>query len=164
MSDQIAVMSDGKILQLGSPREIYLEPTSPSVARIAGNVNVLQGTITGATEQDAEVQVGLPSGTVLRCRRARAGLDSSSVSVVFRPELVRVRLDEGSDGAPVQSPGSAMNSIRAHVTRVDFTGDHLKAYLDTSDGPVIAKLPPDLMLPVGRDVTLLIKPEHCVAQ
>jgi hypothetical protein len=58
----------------------------------------------------------------------------------------------------------AINSMRAQVTRIDFTGDHLKAYLETSDGPVVAKLAPDLMLNVGSDVTLLIKPEHCVAQ
>ena len=47
MSDRIAVMSGGKILQLGTPREIYLEPLSASVARIVGNVNVLRGTVVG---------------------------------------------------------------------------------------------------------------------
>ena len=157
MSDQIAVMSDGKILQMGSPREIYLEPTSPSVARIVGNVNVLKGTIAGATDQDEEVDVSLPSGSLMRCRRVRAAANPSSVSVVFRPELVRIKLDDGA-------PSPSMNSMRAQVTRVDFTGDHLKAYLETSDGPVIAKLAPDLILTVGSNVTLLIKPEHCVAQ
>jgi iron(III) transport system ATP-binding protein len=161
MSDQIAVMSDGKILQMGTPREIYLEPTSPSVARIVGNVNVLKGTIAGATDHDNEVEVSLPSGNLLRCRRVRAGTDPSSVSVVFRPELVRLKLDDGSSD---QNQGPSMNSMRAQVTRVDFTGDHLKAYLETSDGPVIAKLAPDLILNVGSDVTLLIKTEHCVAQ
>jgi iron(III) transport system ATP-binding protein len=164
MSDQIAVMSDGKILQVGSPREIYLEPTSPSVARIVGNVNVLKGTIAGATDHTDEVQVSLPSGGVMRCRRGRAGVNPSNVSVVFRPELVRVRLEDSSDGASTQSQSPSTNSMRAQVTRVDFTGDHLKAYLETSDGPVIAKLAPDLLLNVGSDVTLLVKAEHCVAQ
>jgi iron(III) transport system ATP-binding protein len=158
MSDQIAVMADGKILQLGSPREIYLEPTSPSVARIVGNVNVLSGTITGAADQDDEVKVSLPSGSVLRCRRGKAGVNPADVSIVFRPELVRLT----TDGA--QSTDSSMNTMRAQVTRIDFTGDHLKAYLKTSDGPVIAKLAPDLVLQVGSNVTLLIRPEHCVAQ
>jgi len=161
MSDQIAVMSDGKILQMGTPREIYLEPTSPSVARIVGNVNVLKGTITGAVEQGDEVQVNLRSGSVLRCRRGGAGMNPTDVSVVFRPELVRLRTE---DGAGAGASGSSVNSIRAQVTRIDFTGDHLKAYLETSDGPIIAKLAPDLLLNVGSDVTLLIKPEHCVAQ
>jgi len=158
MSDQIAVMADGKILQLGSPREIYLEPTSPSVARIVGNVNVLKGTIAGAADQQDEVEVSLPSGGRLRCRRGGAAVNPADVSVVFRPELVRLGAGNAVDGGPT------MNSIRAQVTRIDFTGDHLKAYLQTSDGPVIAKLAPDLMLNVGSDVTLLIKPEHCVAQ
>ena len=100
----------------------------------------------------------------MRCRRGRDGVNPSSVSVVFRPELVRIRMDESSGEASAQSQGPLMNSLRAQVTRVDFTGDHLKAYLHTSDGPVIAKLAPDVILNVGSDVTLLIKAEHCVAQ
>jgi iron(III) transport system ATP-binding protein len=163
MSDKIAVMSDGKILQLGSPREIYLEPTSQSVAQIAGNVNVLKGTIAGTADHEDDVDVSLPSGLLFRCRRGSSAVNPSSVSVMFRPELVRLMLEGSSDGASAQS-GPSMNRMRAQVTRVDFTGDHLKAYLKTSDGPVIAKLGPDLILNVGSDVTLLIKPEHCVAQ
>jgi iron(III) transport system ATP-binding protein len=158
MSDQIAVMADGKILQQGTPREIYLEPTSPSVARIVGNVNVLTGTVPSGTEGNDEVDVSLPSGGRMRCRRSGASVNPASVSVVFRPELVRIKLEDEAAVTP------STNSIRAQVTRVDFTGDHLKAYLQTSDGPVIAKLAPDHVLNVGSDVTLLIKAEHCVAQ
>ena len=57
-----------------------------------------------------------------------------------------------------------MNSLQASVSRIDFTGDHLKVHFDTADGQVIAKLPPDLVLNKGSDVTLLIKAENCVAQ
>ena len=150
MSDRIAVMGDGRILQLGTPREIYLEPESPRVARIAGNINVLQGQLKREHEGASEVDVALPSGKVLRCRRGRTRSGSDSVSVVFRPELV---LLDGTD--------EASNSLEASVTRVDFTGDHLNAYLETSDGPITAKLAPDLVLPAGSRVKVYIRPENC---
>jgi hypothetical protein len=57
-----------------------------------------------------------------------------------------------------------VNELKARVGKVDFTGDHLKVHFETADGAVTAKLAPDLVLPDGGEVTLLIKAEHCVAQ
>jgi iron(III) transport system ATP-binding protein len=165
MSDRIAVMSGGKILQLGSSREIYLEPVSPSVARIVGSVNVLQGTVVASVDSLHETEVRLASGSVLRCRRGEARTGEGSVEVLFRPELVGVRLGHGpGDQADRPVDGGSMNAMRARVNRVDFTGDHLKVHFETADGQVIAKLAPDLVLSKGGDVTLLIKAENCVAQ
>lgn len=165
MSDRIAVMSEGKILQQGTPREIYLEPVSASVARIAGNVNVLQGTVAGSSAASHETQVRLPSGMLFRCRKGETRAGDSQVEIVFRPELVGVRLDDGIGGG-TESPGegSSVNSMKARVGRVDFTGDHLNVFFETEDGTVIAKLAPDLVLSVGGDATLLIKAENCVVQ
>jgi iron(III) transport system ATP-binding protein len=157
MSDQIAVMSGGKILQRGSPREIYLEPVSASVARIVGNVNVLQGTVVGAGDGET-AEIRLKSGTMFRARRGEAVAAEGGVEIMFRPELVGVRTSEQA-GA---TDGGAMNTIPARVHKIDFTGDHLKVHFETADGAVIGKLPPDLVLSSNSDVTLLIKAENCV--
>jgi iron(III) transport system ATP-binding protein len=165
MSDQIAVMSGGKILQQGSPREIYLEPVSASVARIVGNVNVLQGVIVGARDAERQIEVRLPSGQSFRCRRAEAKASEGSVEVMFRPELVGVRLgQESGNVAGTSTDGGSLNSLPARVSRIDFTGDHLKVLFHTADGEVTAKLPPDVVLPDDGEVTLMIKVENCVAQ
>jgi len=161
MSDQIAVMSEGKILQQGTSREIYLEPVSASVARIAGNVNVLEGTIVSSIETPHEADIRLPSGKVLRCRTVDAKRDEGNVEIMFRPELVAVG---SSDQVAAPGDPAVMNSLPASVERVDFTGDHLKVQFTTADGPVIAKLAPDVILSKGSDVTLQIKVENCVAQ
>lgn len=164
MSDRIAVMSGGKVLQLAPPREIYLEPVSASVARIAGNVNVLRGTIVGDAATADEVEVKLNSGTVIRCRRSAANT-SGDVEVIFRPELVKVELDGGKDNrAAATSGGGAINAIAGRVGRIDFTGDHLKVEFETNDGMVTAKLAPDVALSQTGEATLLVKAEHCVAQ
>jgi iron(III) transport system ATP-binding protein len=159
MSDQIAVMSAGKILQRGSPREIYLEPVSPSVARIVGNVNVLSGTVVANRDADT-AEIRLKSGTMFRCRRAGATATEGGVEIMFRPELVGVR--PGAAEAAPAADGGAVNAMRARVHKIDFTGDHLKVYFETPDGAVIGKLPPDLVLSPNSDVTLLIKAENCV--
>jgi iron(III) transport system ATP-binding protein len=161
MSDQIAVMSGGKILQQGTPREIYLEPLSHSVARIVGNVNVLKGTVIGPAGED-KTEVRLPSGNVFRCRKGEAVAGAGDVEIMFRPELVGVR--SGTQVGGSATDGAPINSLAARVSRIDFTGDHLKVHFDTADGPVIGKLPPDLVLAQGGDVTLTIKVDNCVAQ
>jgi len=161
MSDQIAVMSGGKILQQGTSREIYLEPSSAAVARIAGNVNVLEGAIVGSIETPHEANVRMPSGKMLRCRTVEAKRGEGNVEIMFRPELVDVRLDDKAE-PPVDS--ASVNSLPARVGRIDFTGDHLKAHFETADGEVIAKLAPNVVLTNGDEVTLLIKAENCVAQ
>lgn len=164
MSDRIAVMSGGKILQLGSPREIYLEPVSASVARIAGNVNVLQGTVVSAGGSPHETEVRLASGVLFRCRRSENAKADGDVEIVFRPELVNVALDRVDENAGSHSAnGGSVNAIAARVGRIDFTGDHLKVEFETLDGPVTAKLAPDVSLSKGGEATLLVKAEHCVA-
>jgi iron(III) transport system ATP-binding protein len=165
MSDRIAVMSGGKILQRGTPREIYLDPVSASVARIAGSVNVLKGTIVGSNDAQQQVDVCLASGQMFKCRNGTAKALEGSVEVMFRPELVGVRLDhEVGGGSGANTNGGSTNSLRGRVSIVDFTGDHLKVVFETADGQVTAKLPPDVLLPKEGDLTLFIKVESCVAQ
>ena len=165
MSDRIAVMSAGKILQLGSPREIYLEPVSASVARIAGNVNVLHGTVVAEPSSPGVTEVQLKSGKLFRCRKSNVSGADSEVEIVFRPELVKVELDGTDSNSEVTSArGGSVNAIVARVGRIDFTGDHLKVEFETDDGPVTAKLAPDILLSKGGAAILLVRAEHCVAQ
>ena len=58
MSDRIAVMNDGLIEQLGSPREIYERPATKFVAGFIGTSNVLSGTIASAGEGRAVIEPG----------------------------------------------------------------------------------------------------------
>jgi iron(III) transport system ATP-binding protein len=165
MSDRIAVMSEGKILQLGAPRQIYLEPLSTSVARIVGNVNVLRGTVVGEAASPKETEVQLASGKLFRCRRSDGAKFGSEVEIVFRPELVKVELDRTKTESGAGSvDDSSVNAMVARVGRIDFTGDHLKVEFETDDGPVVAKLAPDIPLSNGGEATLLVKAEHCIAQ
>ena len=116
MSDRIAVMADGRVLQVGTPAEVYERPGSRFVADFIGAANLLDAVRT------APGCFALPDGTVLR---ADAPGPDGPVVLAIRPE--RVRIGPGAlqgtvqlavyDGAGttlhIQLPGGAMLRARA---------------------------------------------------
>ena len=88
MSDRIAVMSAGKILQIGSPHDIYERPAERFVADFIGETNFLEAEID--TVSGGRASVTLPSG-----RHIQAGVPDGfeprgSVSLAVRPELAQL--------------------------------------------------------------------------
>ena len=57
LSDQIAVIDQGRITQIGSPQDIYFRPANPFVARFVGATNLLAGRLIGAANGRGEVEV-----------------------------------------------------------------------------------------------------------
>ncbi len=86
MSDRIAVMAEGRILQLGSPAEIYNHPAERFVADFIGDTNFLEADVVGLN--GATAMVRLPGG-VVRQASLPEGLrpgEGERVTVVIRPE------------------------------------------------------------------------------
>ncbi len=93
MSDRIAVMSKGSILQIGSPRDIYDRPDKRFVADFIGEANFLQGSVISATADRAKVALSTGTETV-------AGLPlgfqpSGQVTVMVRPEHSELAVPDG---------------------------------------------------------------------
>ncbi len=85
MSDRIAVMKDGHILQVGSPREIYDRPAKRFVADFIGDINILKGNVISKDGNQAKVKllVGLEGVAGLPAEAADL---SNDISVAIRPE------------------------------------------------------------------------------
>ena len=79
MSDRIAVMSKGKILQVGSPHEIYEMPATRFVANFIGETNFLNGTVSGK-------KVKLEAGPTIQAAAPEGHVPNGNVTVVLRPE------------------------------------------------------------------------------
>ena len=123
MSDRIAVMSRGKILQIGSPREIYQRPAERFVANFIGESNFLDATLRGGT-------VTLKAGGAFAVT-APEGLPDGPVSVLVRPEHASVR-----GGAPVDG------ELAATVRNVVYSGDATVLHLMLGSGEALkAKMP-----------------------
>ena len=88
MSDRIAVMKSGKILQIGTPRDIYDRPTHRFVADFIGDINILEGTVKQTDGDLATVR--LRDGSMVSAHLGTASAPSGNVSVAIRPENVRL--------------------------------------------------------------------------
>jgi len=83
VSDRVAVMSKGRVEQVGTPAEVYGDPRTIFVSRFVGTMNQVEGTIApGGTGQVA------CEGGPLRAERARAWLAGTSVILMIRPEAI----------------------------------------------------------------------------
>ncbi|MBY8977521.1 ABC transporter ATP-binding protein [Rhodobacteraceae bacterium NNCM2] len=86
MSDRIAVMSAGKILQVGAPQEIYEHPADHFVADFIGETNFLTGELTATGDGAAQVRLGNGNMVTASLPTGGASPAPGSVSLVIRPE------------------------------------------------------------------------------
>ena len=96
MSDRMAVMSKGRILQIGSPRDIYDHPADRFVASFIGETNFLEGVVERADGVNATVR--LDAGAELTAQAADAPQAGTRVTVVVRPEHADLAPANGRDG------------------------------------------------------------------
>jgi spermidine/putrescine transport system ATP-binding protein len=94
MSDRIAVMSKGRILQIGGPRDIYDRPSERFVANFIGDTNFLEAELKAGANGFGTVV--LPSGRETRASLPEGGASPGRVSVVIRPEHAILTRDAGA--------------------------------------------------------------------
>lgn len=92
MSDRIAVMHEGRVLQVGSPTEIYERPTCRFVADFIGETNFLNGQVVGQKNGHAVVEIR-PDLTIQVLAGEEGAANKEVVTVAVRPEKIRI-LDE----------------------------------------------------------------------
>ena len=102
VSDRIAVMHQGSVVQEGTAEDLYYRPASEFVATFVGRVNLVAGRIVDITGGTATVET---LGTLLRARAASPGLAAGdAVKLVVRPEAIEiVRAGDGAVAATVVS-------------------------------------------------------------
>jgi spermidine/putrescine transport system ATP-binding protein len=111
MSDRIAVMSGGKVLQIGSPTEIYERPNCRFVADFIGESNFVQGRVSAIDGSRATVVT--PDGLAL-CGQSYQPLRVDEPAFIsIRPEKARLAQQE---------PPSAQNCFQVIVDRVAYIG------------------------------------------
>lgn len=93
MSDRVVVMHDGRILQVGTPAEVYRRPASGYVADFVGSTNLFDGTITSAGPDGVVLQSDL--GTMLRLPPRSGLVPGTRIRLAVRPE--QIELEAGHD-------------------------------------------------------------------
>ncbi|MBT1517367.1 ABC transporter ATP-binding protein [Bradyrhizobium sp. SRL28] len=154
MSDRIVVMNAGKVLQLGSPREVYNEPLSRFVADFLGQSNFFEGHIERTEGSQLEFKtdrglsfVGIPHSETVS--------PNGRMTLQIRAERVKLSSSQ---------PRPAANSFKATLERSIYEGTYLIHQLRLEDGCVLTSTEPagrHLPSKAGSQVWVAIDPEDC---
>ena len=126
LSDQIAVMSDGRVIQMGSPWEIYYRPVNTFVADFVGTANLLSARIVA---REAGLLIVSVYGRHIRIAEKTEGVAvGDTITLCVRPETIEVRGDGGEDLA---------NSLKARVVNSIFEGAQIRYWMAVEDQEIV---------------------------
>ena len=135
MATRIAVMSDGRIVQVGAPSEIYETPATRYVADFIGNVNLMDGSLT----------TDFPDHAIITCTDCThyvghgiTGVEGMSVSVAMRPEKLRLTRERPQDIQPDNKGWAAgHNQVRGTVKDMSYFGSFTVYHLQLLSGQML---------------------------
>jgi len=134
MSDTIGIMRDGKIVQMGSPEELYDAPLNRYVADFVGESNFLKGQVAASDSEGAALTI--ESGITLRAAHSRLGqrLTVGEPGVIaVRPEVIGLyRADEAPIDVGVDPDRHALARHRTGGQRARIEFDPARWKLDTA--------------------------------
>jgi len=132
VSDRIAVMNSGEVLQVGTPQEIYEAPATDFVARFIGETNLFEADVEAVSGETVTLAVpGLGAVEVTATEPPPVG---SRVSWTIRPEKIRIALE-----AP-RAARRGINAVEGVVDEPIYSGFQSKFYVRTGSGIVLKVL------------------------
>jgi spermidine/putrescine transport system ATP-binding protein len=129
MSDRLAVMADGRIEQIGSPAEVYQEPSTSYVADFLGVSNLLDVEVVSATSDGMQLRFG---ELTLMCA-AHGDMGVGPAKAVLRPERIRL--------LPQQHVGP--NHVPGMVERLVYLGSTTQVIIRLAPGATVQAMVPN---------------------
>jgi multiple sugar transport system ATP-binding protein len=147
LADKLVVLSAGKVMQVGSPLELYERPNNRFVAGFIGSprMNFIAGEVAGVSAAGADVR--LKGGGVVRVEGPVRAEQGQAVTLGVRPE--HFMFAQGDAAA-----------VRGNVRFVERLGASNFAYLDAegAEDEVVAQLPGDVSFGIGETIALDVAP------
>jgi putrescine transport system ATP-binding protein len=125
MASRIAVMSEGRFLQVGSPPDIYESPATRFVADFIGNVNLMEGTVVVDAADHAEIAC---ADVVHRVAHGITGYQGQTVAVAVRPEKIHLS---------AEAPGDDHNRVQGVVKALSYFGGYTLYHLALPSGAML---------------------------
>ncbi|MBT0159151.1 ABC transporter ATP-binding protein [Candidatus Bathyarchaeota archaeon A05DMB-2] len=149
ISDRIAVMKKGKIVQVGTPQELYMNPASLFVANFIGESNFLEGSV--AEANNGELVIELRGGAKVHAFGKGLARDERAV-VVIRPEVLTV-----------EKPSyRGKNVLRGVVEKISFEGTFIRYVIRLESEDFVIVIKPSLTerwFDIGDSITLSFESE-----
>jgi iron(III) transport system ATP-binding protein len=153
LSHRIGVMSGGRLVQIGPPRDIYTRPATPFVADFVGTTNFIRGTLAFVDAADPGlVIVDSEIGTVsaVAADPLHAG---DRVVLTIRPEDVELSA----------TPAAGVNRWCATVDQKVYLGESIDFRVAIGDRTLIARVHPRLATRIGQPIHVAIDPAKVLA-
>jgi spermidine/putrescine transport system ATP-binding protein len=132
MSDRLAVLHEGRLMQVGAPSEVYSQPANAYVAGFLGSANLLEAEVLGVSAEGVRCRAGALELLVDTELPVHAG---ERVDLLLRPE----RLQLGARSAGPEAP--AVNRLVARVDRLAFRGAQTQVALLVAGVSLLADVP-----------------------
>jgi iron(III) transport system ATP-binding protein len=155
ISDRIAVMNAGNVVQIGTPDEIYKRPASKFVADFIGTMNFIPGKIEQSGQDTEGVRVATEMGEKVWCK-IFADADTSIGKTVFasiRPEDVTVF---------AEVPQVTENVYEGTIAHKAYMGNLLYYFVKISDTMIRVQVPHHMPQDEGETLFLFLDPDRCM--
>lgn len=153
MSDRIALMDKGEVVQLSTPDVMYLKPRTTFVAEFIGRSNIIAGTVRerGTNGGDGVVEVAFGQVTCPLPENVRA---SDSVEVIIRPHAIEFIREP--------SKSAKENVFQGRIISASFLGEFLDIEIEARDARLRVFGNPFERFEAGQPVTFRVPSERCV--
>jgi putrescine transport system ATP-binding protein len=122
MASRMAVMSEGRFVQVGSPADVYETPATRFVADFVGNVNLMDGTVVDGGNGVVQVRC---ADVLHRIDNGIESQEGQAVTIALRPEKIQLSRDK---------PEGEFNQVRGVVTARSYFGDYTMYHLGLASG------------------------------
>lgn len=152
MSDRVAVMANGEIVQEGPPREIYAHPRQAFVANFVGRINFLEARVLAGGGEDGLVTLETRVGE-LRSAAADDLAAGTRALAAVRPETIRIST------TPLDQT-ARLNVVEGTIREVGFFGDYVDCQVEVNGQLLSVRADPYAELRVGARAYLGLLPER----
>jgi iron(III) transport system ATP-binding protein len=154
-SDRIAVINHGRMIQAGSPAEIFDRPKTRFVAEFVGKANILRGRFNGSN------QLLIAEGMTIQVARDGVGSVQAEASVCLRPHNIFLTADESEARERARQNQNVFAGV---IQRRIYFGESVDYTVELSPPAVALRVvsPPSRLYDKGQKIFALAAPEHCV--
>ena len=149
LSDCIAVMKSGAIVEVGTPWEIYFRSDRKFVADFIGRANFIEGK--AVSDDESFTMIDSAIGPIA-CRKKESLPPGSRVIVCIRPEFIRVLADPQDQG---------LNIFRGRVESLVFVGDAYEGEIRIGETLLLFRIEPTTAVRKGEEIALQFDPRQC---
>jgi len=155
ISDRIAVMESGNVVQVGTAQEIYKTPANKFVADFIGTMNFISGEIVQAPQDTDTVYVRTEFNEKMLCTTdsLMAATPGKKVYASIRPEDVEVF---------TEPPQARENLFKGTIAHKAYLGNFLYFFVNINGTMIRAQVPHHLLQDEGQEIHLFLNPQKCM--